>query len=58
MGRKYRVVWSIELEKEFEVDSADKALAEAESLDCQHDGEYIVDSFEIIKIELKGGGGK
>lgn len=51
MAEKYRVVWQIQLEKEFEVVSAEEAVREAESVDCQHDGEYIIDSFEIIKVE-------
>lgn len=48
---KYRVVWEIKLEKEFGVNSKEDAIIEAQNIDCQHDGNYITDSFEIVKVE-------
>lgn len=50
---KYRVVWSIELEKEFEVASEEEVIIEAENIDCQHDGGYVEDSFDIVKVERR-----
>ena len=50
---KYRVVWQICLEKDFDVNSEEEAIIEVENVDCQHDGSYMEDSFEIVKIEKK-----
>jgi len=50
---KYRVVWSIELEKEFEVASEAEAIIETENIDYQHDGSYVEDSFDIVKVERR-----
>jgi hypothetical protein len=48
---KYKVRWQIALEAEVEADSKEDAVAEVESLDCQNDGSYIEDSFEIINAQ-------
>ncbi len=48
---KYRVVWEIKLEKEFEVNSKADAIIGAAESDPQHDGSYVSDSFEIVKVE-------
>ncbi len=54
---KYKVTWQIELEKEVTADSKEDAVIEVENLDCQHDGSYVTDSFEIIKVkEVKENG--
>ena len=50
---KYRVVWQIHLEKDFDVNSEEEAIIEAENVDCQHDGNYVEDSFEIVKVERR-----
>lgn len=52
---KFRIVWSIELQKEFKVESEEEAIIEAENVDCQYNGEYVDNSFEIIKVERTGG---
>lgn len=49
--KKYRVVWQIQLTKEFEVDSKEDAIIEVENIDCQHDGSYVSDSFTIVGVE-------
>lgn len=48
---KYKVVWQIKLEREVSADSKEDAIIEVENLDCQHDGEYVTDSFKLIKAE-------
>lgn len=48
---KYKVTWQIELEKEITADSKEDAVIEVENLDCQHDGSYVENSFEIVKAE-------
>lgn len=48
---KYRVVWSIWLESEVEATSEEDAKEIIENADCQHDGEYVADSFEFVKVE-------
>jgi len=49
--KKYRVVWRIELEKTFFAKDVEDAIVVVENVDCQHDGEYVSDSFEIVKVE-------
>ena len=49
----YRVVWQIELEAEVEAKSEEDAVEIIENIDCQHDGSYVEDSFEIVKVEKK-----
>ena len=49
--KKYKVVWKIEIEKTLEADNPEEAMAKATDTDCQHDGEYISGSWEILKIE-------
>ena len=51
--KKYRVVWSIWLEAEIEADSEQEAQDWLANCDCQHDGNYVEDSFEPIKVEEK-----
>jgi len=48
---KYRCVWKIELEREVEADSEDEAREIIENIDCVHDGTYVSDSFEHVKVE-------
>lgn len=50
---KFRVVWEIQLEKEFEVNSRKAAIIEAEDTDPQYDGNYVSDSFVIVKVEKR-----
>lgn len=48
--KKYKIKWSIELEKIFEVKNKKEAMIEVENIDCQHDGEYVSNSFDIISV--------
>lgn len=49
--KEYRIKWQIELEKVVEAESLAKAIEVIQDIDCQYDGEYVVDSFEITKQE-------
>jgi len=49
--KKYRVVWRIELDREVEAKNVDEVLTEVENIDCQYDGSYVTDSFEVVKVE-------
>lgn len=48
---KYKVVWQVAIALEVEAPNKAEAIVEAEDTDCQHDGEYVTDSFEITKVE-------
>jgi len=48
---KFRVVWRIELEKEVEAKDGKEALDIIENIDCQHEGNYIEDSFEFVDYQ-------
>jgi len=48
---KYRVLWGIALEAEVDADSEEEAVHQVENLDCQNEGEYVEDSFHILKVE-------
>jgi hypothetical protein len=55
--KEYRVVWSIKLEKIVKANSAEEAIQEVCNLDCQHDGVYLEDSFEIEYVQEEKNGG-
>jgi len=46
--KKYLIKWKIELEKEVEANSEEEARVIVENIDCQHDGDYIENSFEFL----------
>ena len=48
---KYRVVWSISLEAEVEARDDEDAITAIENRDCQTDGKYVEDSFEVVSVE-------
>ena len=48
---QFNVKWSIELSTLVEAKNADEAITQVENLDCQNDGAYVEDSFEIVKVE-------
>jgi len=47
---KFRVIWNINLEKVVEAENEEEAENIVENLDCQYDGSYVEDSFEIVKV--------
>ena len=50
MGR-FKVKWQITLEKEFEGKDMTEIEEQTFDMDCQHEGEYVSGSFEIISVE-------
>lgn len=54
---RFKIRWRITLEKEFEGKGMTEIEEQASDMDCQHEGEYVSGSFDIIsieKIEIKG----
>lgn len=49
--KKFRVIWRISLEMEVEAENEDDAQDVVCNLDCQYDGEYVPESFDIVKVE-------
>lgn len=49
--KQYRVVWQIELSTIVLAKSKQDAIEQVENLDCQNDGAYVADSFDIVKVE-------
>lgn len=47
----YRVLWMIKLEKVLEASSEEEAIEVVSNIDCQHDGTYVEDSFDILSVE-------
>lgn len=48
---KYKLKWMIELEKIVEAKDITEAEEQAFDMDCQHTGEYVKDSFEILSLQ-------
>lgn len=48
---RFKVKWRITLEKEFEGKDMTEIEEQTFDMDCQHEGEYISGSFEIISIQ-------
>ena len=48
---KYIIRWKITLEKEFEGKDMMEVEEQASDMDCQHEGEYVSGSFDIISIK-------
>ena len=48
---RFKVKWQITLEKEFEGKDMTEIEEQTFDMDCQHEGEYISGSFNIISIE-------
>ena len=51
MEKQFEVTWSIKLKKIVSANSPEDAIVDVENIDCQHDGSYVTDSFEIEKVE-------
>lgn len=49
--KEYKVTWQIQLTKMVKAKSEEKAKEVVENIDCQYDGSYKVDSFELIDVE-------
>ena len=47
--KKFRLVWRIELERIVKAKDEKDAKNIAENIDCQHDGSYVTDSWELVK---------
>jgi len=54
--KKYRVLWRIALEATVDAESEEDAKEQIEDVDCQHEGSYIEDSFDFLKVEEIEGG--
>lgn len=47
----YRVVWRIEKSEVVHAVNIEQAQVIIENSDCVHDGRYVEDSFDIVKVE-------
>jgi len=47
----YEVTWSIKCRKRLKAKDAEDARNIIENIDCQHDGKYVENSFEFVKVE-------
>lgn len=50
MKKYYTVTWTVRLRALVEAESAEDAQKQVEDMDCQFDGTYCEDSFEIVNI--------
>jgi len=47
---KFRVIWNINMEAVVEAKDENEAEEKVCNMDCQYDGSYVEDSFEIVKV--------
>lgn len=48
---RYKVKWKVELEEVFEAENTEEAEIKLCDIDCQHEGEYVSGSFEILSVQ-------